>query len=186
MILLQGCASVLILNNNSLEHDTSSMAHRKNCFKIKTITWSQVAFGQLSSTDDSLAYAERAEQKKIIEQFFTEPEQDLSKCKEEVLIKIDIKNAPINESRALLLISALTIGIIPYWDKYENVFELSIYSKGGELKNSYVSKIEYTRYQSIFLLPATPFYIGSEMELNSKTIPFHLENVSSQIRNSTR
>ena len=186
MILLQGCASVLILNNNSLDHDTSSMAHGKNCFKIKTITWSQVAFGQLSSTDDSLAYAERAEQKRIIEQFFTEPEQDLSKCKEVVLIKIDIKNAPINESRTLLLISALTIGIIPYWDKYENVFELSIYSKGGELKNSYVSKVEYTRYQSIFLLPATPFYIGSEMELNSKTIPFHLENISNQISNSTR
>lgn len=80
-----------------------------------------------------------------------------------------------------MLLNIISIGIIPYWAEFENTVKVTILNKQSVEVGSFSSTYKYERIQSLFLIPAAPFYIGGNIELNLKTIPMHFNKISEEI-----
>lgn len=96
-------------------------------------------------------------------------------------VTIEISNEPIKKNQVLFLLNTISIGIIPYWADEKNVLLVKLFDQNGNLNGSYSSTINYTRIQSLFLIPASPFYVGGTNELNLHTIPIHITSIARQM-----
>ena len=70
--------------------------------------------------------------------------------------------------------------IIPYWNDYENVMDVSLYDKGIMIKKL-SSVLTYTEVDSILLLPAVPFSKFIINPFNDSILNQHAKNISSQL-----
>lgn len=178
-LFFQGCASVLTLKDGEM----NTVIQNKEVINCSTekrkIIWNQIVMGQLynKDSDSKLTKYEQKESSSI----FSHLDGLLDKfCAAPTNIIAEISNTPINESRGLILLNIISLGIIPYWDQFENKIKIDVYRNGDHI-NTYTSVVQYTRVQSIFLWLKAPFSVTSEHELNLKTIPMHFNNISEEI-----
>lgn len=182
-LFLQGCASALILNESKITADIQNTNAVSCATDKRKMIWNQTVMGQLYSKDSNskLSQYEQVENTSISDQLgklMHEP------CQASTNLIVEVSNTPINESRGLILLNIISLGIIPYWDQFENKIKIETFKEGEQI-NTYISTVPYTRVQSIFLWLAAPFIVTSEHELNLKTIPMHFNNISEEIQKSS-
>lgn len=178
----QGCASVLTLKDGEINAVIQNKEIANCTTEKRKIIWNQVVMGQLYSkdSDSKLTKYEQIESSSIFSHL--DKLSDKS-CATPINIIAEISNTPTDESRGLILLNIISLGIIPYWDQFENKIKVDVY-RNGDLINTYTSTVPYTRMQSIFLWLKAPFAVTSEHELNLKTIPMHFNNISEEIHKS--
>lgn len=172
-IFLQSCASILTVNPNSLNKD-NFLDFSNSCFKVSNVLLINSVFG---TDHDNISENEknREEEINLIKSLFDNqsPKQNCTRYRTEV----KLQNAPVNDRRLLLILNFITLGIIPYWDTHTNSLLVDIYDINGNFLKRVRSTLEYSRIQSIFLLPVSPFFIDSNIKLNLTTIPQHFKNL---------
>ena len=183
-MLFQSCASILKLDRNS-GFVRQAGNQSVSCVKDYKILWKNFGFNR-EFVNDKPDSKFQEEEKKIIDievnKLFSNVHSN--KCVDFKKAMVEISNTPSeNRNKALLLFNLLSIGIIPYWAEYTNTLSIKIYSQNSsdsEVVNL-ESRFVYTRMQSVFLWPATPFYDTSENEINIKTIPMHFNSISEEM-----
>lgn len=178
LLILQSCGTVLRLDKNNSSFNLSNKSGQF-CINERKILWKQQSFGT-EHVEYEAASISRNEEIKLIYSEISRLNNSFA-CGNKLLAEIEIVNNPVSEKRLLLLLTIFSLGIIPYWDEYENTLKISTYNDTN-LVSVYTSSFKYKRIESIFLLPVTPFYISSEIELNLKTIPLHFQNILNEIR----
>lgn len=179
LLLLQSCGTILYLdkNNSSVYLNNKSSEF---CINERKIIWKQQSFGteHIEYEQNSIS---RENEIKLINTEITRLNSS-STCSNKLLTEIEIVNRPMSEKRLSLLITIFSLGIIPYWDEYENILKISTYDDKS-LISIYTSAYKYNRIESVLLLPVAPFYCSSEIELNLnlKTIPLHFKNIASEL-----
>jgi hypothetical protein len=175
----QGCASSLILKDVGVAVESQNKEVSYCKAEQRKVVWNDTVMGQFYSKDSNSKLNKYEQTDLSI--IFSQLDKLMNKtCAASTNVIVEISNTPINESRGLKLLNTISFGIIPYWDEYENKIKIDFY-RDGNLVDSYISSLLYTRIQSIFLWPAAPFSLTSSHELNIKTIPMHFNNISEQI-----
>ena len=170
-----GCASILIPKDPI---EVSNVSKPFSCIKLK----GSALVNLIGRADTETNYDDSEEgrllKNKIESVFFN---NSSGPCKKYNYGYVNIINAPKDYSGVLRFVNILTIGIVPYWDKMENTFELKVMDENMNEIGLYRSTIEYTRYNSIFLWPAMPFYLKGEWDLNLATFDQHVASIERKL-----
>lgn len=122
IFFLQGCASILKLDEKSL-HVKIDKKFENLCMSGKKMIWKQITLGrEFIEYEDSYKSSYKKKEISIVNKelgsFFKN-----ENCKNYYLVVIVISNYPYSESRVLVLLNAISFGIIPYWDVYGNTLQ---------------------------------------------------------------
>ncbi len=179
-LFFQGCASIIYLKGAEPKIETNEKPISVCANKVK-IMWTDEAFGTVSNktyenSSDTLIQKQKLMLSEQIHQNFND-----RNCDSSSKALIEIRNAPVDQKRLLALLNIVSIGIIPYYDEYNNFVEIKFYDQDGNMKGRVSSSYKYEMIHSIFLWPAMFFYINGTNELNLKMIPLHFNNISEKI-----
>lgn len=149
----------------------------KKCVAIKVLHVSEAV---LNGTYDEIINIKSPSYQNELKNIESTFNKNRSDCSEYVDAYVYIRHSPKNKHIIWPYISVVTLMIIPYWNDYENVMDVSLYDKGIMIKKL-SSVLTYTEVDSILLLPAVPFSKFIINPFNDSILNQHAKNISSQL-----
>ncbi len=180
-ILLQSCITTFKKTELELPTEIQKINSNYNCITIKIFALSQTELGtehrQLFDVTDVTNKDDLEPLEKSIGPFLKKS----SECSKLFEANIYLKVKPKNDRIFWPLMSIITLGIIPYWNEYENLMEVNLYDK-GIFQKKIASQINYSQIYSLFLIPAMPFYDNVYNDLGENILNKHAEIIKKNFK----
>jgi hypothetical protein len=180
-IFIQSCVTTFKKIDQHVLLDVKKNESKKNCIKIRNFALSEtgpatdikrlIDVTDLSNTEDLDTF-------RSILKIPSDFSADCSKNFFDANIYLKVKSK--KDSVFWPLMSIITLGIIPYWDDYENLMEIELFEK-GILQKKITSQIGYSQIYSLFLLPAMPFYDNVYNDFGENNLGRHAAVITQKI-----